>query len=153
METYNAKIKEHNKLVDGYPPRNLLRLRLIPIWIASAARWWVLLPTGIPPAIPLWIPQLRCLARCPPRHWGSCRRPRQAPAGGQRAVYDFYFSCKTTPFKTKKGPCIHQKKTNAGAGKNIYMISRGCYFYRECKKPRLADLSRSTNRGFKLCEY
>lgn len=123
------------------------------IWIVSAVRRSALLPTENPPAIPLWILLPRYPARCLPRHWGSCRQPRQAPAGEQRAVYDFFFSCETTPFKTKKGPCIHQKKTNAGAGKNIYMISKCCYFYRECKKPRLADLSRSTNRGFKLCEY
>ena len=123
------------------------------IWIVSAVRRSALLPTENPPAIPLWILPPRYPARCLPRHWGSCRQPRQAPAGEQRAVYDFFFSCETAPFKTKKGPCIHQEKDRHRAPVIFIRSANAVIFVENAKKPRLADRSRSTNWGFKLCEY
>ena len=106
------------------------------IWIVLAVRWSALLPTENPPAIPLWILPPRYPARCLPRHWGSCRQPRQAPAGEQRDVYDFYFSCKTTPFKTKKGPCIHQENDRHRAPVIFIRSANAVIFVENAKKPR-----------------
>ena len=114
------------------------------IWIVSAVRRSALLPTENPPAIPLWILPPRYPARCLPRHWGSCRQPRQAPAGEQRDVYDFYFSCKTTPFKTKKGPCIHQENDRHRAPV-IFIRSANVFLLRTPKSPgSLTDQDQQT---------
>ena len=48
---------------------------------------------------------------------------------GKESFMVSYFQIIQLPSKRKKAPASIKKMTDAGAGKNIYMISRGCYFY------------------------